>query len=72
MDQTVATSDDPPVVLGRMPDSFVAAAAGKLRVGKLLRFSIREVSTGLPVALNDTHCDSVMIRCNSGRTMAQY
>ncbi|MEW5298940.1 MAG: hypothetical protein WDW36_002009 [Sanguina aurantia] len=42
MDQTVATSDDPPVVLGRMPDSFVAAAAGKLRVGKLLRFSIRE------------------------------
>ncbi|KAK9808700.1 hypothetical protein WJX72_002173 [[Myrmecia] bisecta] len=42
MDRTVATSDDPPVVLGRMPDAFVQSLGDKLRPGRLLRFSIRE------------------------------
>lgn len=60
MDQTVATADDPPVVLGRMPDSFVAAVAGKLRVGKLLRFSIRQVGKGLVLGPCEAHHHSAM------------
>ncbi|KAI7835612.1 hypothetical protein COHA_010489 [Chlorella ohadii] len=40
MDRTVATADDPPVVLGRMPDAFVQQLGDKLRPGKLLKFAI--------------------------------
>eukprot|EP00887_Chlorella_sp_A99_P000428 scaffold17.g428.t1 len=40
MDRTVATHDDAPVVLGRMPEAFVASAGGRLRPGRLLRFAI--------------------------------
>ncbi|GFR46702.1 hypothetical protein Agub_g8321 [Astrephomene gubernaculifera] len=41
-DRTVATEDEPPVVLGRLPEAFVAAMGDKLRPGRLLRFSIRQ------------------------------
>jgi snurportin-1 len=41
MDSTVATSDDPPIVLGKLPDAFVVQMGEKLRVGAPLRFSIR-------------------------------
>ncbi|EFJ43250.1 hypothetical protein VOLCADRAFT_42782, partial [Volvox carteri f. nagariensis] len=41
-DRTVATEDDPPVVLGRLPEAFVAAMGDKLKPGRLLRFSIRQ------------------------------
>ncbi|KAL3143993.1 hypothetical protein ABBQ32_003801 [Trebouxia sp. C0010 RCD-2024] len=40
MDQTVATADTPPVVLGRMPAPFVQSMGPALRPGKLLRFEI--------------------------------
>ncbi|KAL4439876.1 hypothetical protein ABPG75_002877 [Micractinium tetrahymenae] len=40
MDSTVATHDDAPVVLGRMPESFVRQLGDKLRPGKLLKFVI--------------------------------
>ena len=40
MDGTVATHDDPPAVLGRMPPSFVEQMGGRLRPGRLLRFRI--------------------------------
>lgn len=40
MDCTVATHDDSPVVLGRMPDSFVRQLGDKLRPGKLLKFVV--------------------------------
>ena len=40
MDRTVATADEVPVVLGRMPESFVAQMGGRLRAGKLLRFRL--------------------------------
>jgi hypothetical protein len=40
MDGTVATEDDPPVVLGQLPQSFVAANAQHLRPGRLLRFTL--------------------------------
>ncbi|PSC69269.1 snurportin-1 [Micractinium conductrix] len=40
MDATVATADDMPVVLGRMPPAFVAQLGDKLRPGKLLKFNI--------------------------------
>jgi snurportin-1 len=40
-DGTVATADEPPVVLGRMPADWVAATGAKLlRPGRLLRFSV--------------------------------
>ena len=39
MDRTVATHDEPPVALGRMPPAFVAACP-LLRPGRLLRFAI--------------------------------
>lgn len=35
-DQTVATADKPPVVLGRMPDSFVQKVGSALRCAKLI------------------------------------
>eukprot|EP00878_Enallax_costatus_P019259 GHUV01020315.1.p1 GENE.GHUV01020315.1~~GHUV01020315.1.p1 ORF type:complete len:152 (+),score=36.50 GHUV01020315.1:257-712(+) len=38
----VATADDPPIVLGRLPQEFVHQMGNKLRAGRLLRFSIRE------------------------------
>ncbi|KXZ49130.1 hypothetical protein GPECTOR_23g59 [Gonium pectorale] len=41
-DRTVATEDEPPVVLGRLPEAFVAAMGDKLWPGRLLRFSIRQ------------------------------
>ncbi|GLC63873.1 hypothetical protein PLESTF_000092700 [Pleodorina starrii] len=41
-DRTVATEDEPPVVLGRLPEAFVAAMGAKLKPGRLLRFSIRQ------------------------------
>ncbi|KAG1677386.1 hypothetical protein FOA52_010766 [Chlamydomonas sp. UWO 241] len=40
MDGTVATEDDPPVVLGQLPQSFVEANAQHLRPGRLLRFTL--------------------------------
>ena len=40
-DATVATADEPPVTLGRMPPDWVAAMGPKLlRPGRLLRFSL--------------------------------
>mmetsp|Transcript_2514 Transcript_2514/g.6563 ORF Transcript_2514/g.6563 Transcript_2514/m.6563 type:complete len:409 (+) Transcript_2514:140-1366(+) len=42
MDQTVATSDGPPVVLGKLPQDFVTRLGAKLKVGSKLRFSIRD------------------------------
>jgi snurportin-1 len=40
-DGTVATADDPPVALGRMPPEWVAAMGPKLlRPGRLLRFGL--------------------------------
>lgn len=40
-DATVATDDDPPVPLGRLPPDFVARMGAKLlRPGRLLRFSL--------------------------------
>jgi len=42
MDHTVATSDDPPIVLGKLPESFVSQMGKKLKVGMPLRFSIRD------------------------------
>ncbi|GBF92905.1 hypothetical protein Rsub_05741 [Raphidocelis subcapitata] len=41
-DGTVATADEPPVVLGRMPADWVATGAKLLRPGRLLRFSVGE------------------------------
>jgi snurportin-1 len=42
-DATVATADDPPVALGRLPPDFVARMGAKLlRPGRLLRFSVGE------------------------------
>ncbi|GIL69574.1 hypothetical protein Vretifemale_497 [Volvox reticuliferus] len=41
-DRTVATEDDPPVVLGKLPEAFSTAMGDKLKPGRLLRFSIRE------------------------------
>lgn len=40
MDQTVATADSPPVVLGQMPQDFVQKLGSGLRPGKLLRFDV--------------------------------
>ena len=42
MDRTVATADDPPVVLARMPADFVDRMGPRLKPGKLLRFAIEE------------------------------
>ena len=42
MDRTVATTDDPPIVLGKLPEPFVAKMGKKLKVGAPLRFSIRD------------------------------
>ncbi|GAX78844.1 hypothetical protein CEUSTIGMA_g6282.t1 [Chlamydomonas eustigma] len=42
MDGTVATDDDPPVVLGKLPASFLLQMAKHLRPGRLLKFSIGE------------------------------
>ncbi|KAK9832305.1 hypothetical protein WJX74_005806 [Apatococcus lobatus] len=42
MDHTVATGDDPPQVVGKLPSSFVERLGPSLRPGSLLRFSIRE------------------------------
>ncbi|KAG2441934.1 hypothetical protein HXX76_003539 [Chlamydomonas incerta] len=43
-DRTVATEDDPPVVLGRLPEAFVTSAGERLglKPGRLLRFSIKQ------------------------------
>ncbi|GIL48596.1 hypothetical protein Vafri_5078 [Volvox africanus] len=41
-DRTVATEDDPPVVLGKLPEAFSTAMGDKLKPGRLLRFSIRQ------------------------------
>ncbi|DBA77616.1 TPA: hypothetical protein ACH3X1_009415 [Trebouxia sp. C0004] len=53
MDQTVATADSPPVVLGKMPQDFVQRMGSGLRPGKLLRFDIGpeglQVQHGQPV-----------------------
>jgi hypothetical protein len=40
MDGTVATHDDPPAPLGRMPPAFIAQLGPRLRAGRLLRFRI--------------------------------
>ena len=40
----VATEDEPPVVLGQLPATFVEQMARHLRPGKLLRFNIGDVS----------------------------
>lgn len=52
-DASVATSDEPPVVLGRLPAAFVQQMGAKLRPGMLLRFTIRDggiqFSEGCPV-----------------------
>jgi len=42
MDRTVATGDDPPLVLACMPGSFVERMGTGLRPGKLLRFFVEE------------------------------
>ncbi|GFH28305.1 uncharacterized protein HaLaN_26779, partial [Haematococcus lacustris] len=43
MDCSVATSDDPPVVLGQMPVAWVEAMGPKvLRPGRLLKFVVQE------------------------------
>ncbi len=43
-DATVATCDEPPVVLGTMPAAWVQAMGPKLlRPGRLLRFTLRQV-----------------------------
>ena len=43
VDGSVATEDEPPVVLGQLPAAFVTQMAKHLRPGRLLRFSIGEV-----------------------------
>ncbi|GFH15530.1 snurportin-1, partial [Haematococcus lacustris] len=44
MDCSVATSDDPPVVLGQMPVAWVEAMGPKvLRPGRLLKFVVQEI-----------------------------
>ncbi|KAF8073242.1 hypothetical protein HT031_000903 [Scenedesmus sp. PABB004] len=45
----VATADDPPVVLGRLPADFAARMGAKqlLRAGRLLRFSVRHGGVSL-------------------------
>jgi snurportin-1 len=40
MDGTVATSDEPPVILGQLPASFLEKAPSGTKAGKLLRFSL--------------------------------
>ena len=40
MDGTVATSDEPPVVLGQLPASFLEKIATGIKAGRLLRFSL--------------------------------
>jgi len=42
MDGTVATADDPPVVLGQLPSSFIQQMSQHLRPGRLLKFDIGE------------------------------
>ena len=42
MDRTVATGDDPPAVLARMPADFVDSVGPRLKPGKLLRFVVEE------------------------------
>ena len=53
MDRTVATGDDPPLVLACMPGSFVERMGLGLRPGKLLRFLIEEpgIQVRRPAAL---------------------
>lgn len=46
MDGTVATEDDPPVVLGQLPAGFIEQMQSHLRPGRLLRFSIGDVRRG--------------------------
>eukprot|EP00198_Chlamydomonas_reinhardtii_P012130 XP_001701467.1 predicted protein [Chlamydomonas reinhardtii] len=43
-DRTVATEDDPPVVLGKLPEAFATTAGERLglKPGRLLRFSIKQ------------------------------
>ncbi len=54
MDGTVATADDPPAVLGRMPPAFIAQMGPRLRAGRLLRFRIGPAGIffkdGMPVS----------------------
>jgi snurportin-1 len=40
LDGTVATDDEPPVVLGQLPATFLQQMAKHLRPGRLLKFSI--------------------------------
>lgn len=42
MDRTVATEDEPPVVLGQLPAEFAQAMGPRLTPGALVRFSIME------------------------------
>ena len=52
MDRTVATGDEPPLVLACMPGSFVERMGLGLRPGKLLRFFVEEpgIQVRRPVA----------------------
>ncbi len=43
MDGTVATEDEPPVVLGQLPASFLQQMAKHLRPGRLLKFTLGKV-----------------------------
>lgn len=40
MDCTLATGDDPPLVLARLPPSFAQQQGERLKPGKLLRFIV--------------------------------
>lgn len=42
MDRTVATIDDPPIVLGQLPAEFIEHMGAKLQPGALIRFSLLE------------------------------
>ena len=42
IDRTVATGDEPPLVLARMPADFVDRMGPRLKPGKLLRFVVEE------------------------------
>jgi len=50
----VGTSDDPPLILGRIPQDFLEKNAGHLREGSLLRFSIG--ADGLAVSADGHPC----------------
>lgn len=69
MDGTVATNDDPPAVLGRMPPAFVQQMGAKLRPGRLLRFCIGPggvyFADGQPVGGGAGRAQALLPRCTA-------